>query len=517
MTEDVLGRPPAGGRSDPRRRFLVKSRWLDADWYQQQVEVPPTADPVDHYLQHSAPRGLAPNPLIAELQDPTVFLPAGDPRAGLLTPPEFTDPQLAREIELVRALGDFDEEFYRSQMPDPLPAWIDPVAHFCRLGWRLLARPSPDFDVWWYWSNHLDPSREAVNPYVHYLLLGRAAGWSGTPRHPGQRPVQARRVDGTPRRVCLFAGYDQDGIVDDHVVHYVRELSRFADVYYLCDGYLEDGELEKLEGITKGAWAIRHAAYDFGSYSMLARALVTWEVIEQYDELLLVNDSCYLLGGLAEVFRAMDARDCAWWGMQATKGLTSTAHTPANSFTEPIPMSTVRAEMLERFEHDDIYDFHVGSYFVAYRRDVIDDPHFRRLLDSVHHQRSKLVVILKYEVGFTHYLIGNGLVFDTFVDALYPLHPMFTEWYFDLLAQGMPLLKKYLLYQNHYDVPDLRHWKERITRTFPEAPVEMFERNLHRTSPDDWLTRSFAITKDDAGSVVVPEPRRGAAFRRADL
>ena len=75
MTEDVLGRPPAGGRADPRRRFLVKSRWLDADWYQQQVEVPPTADPVDHYLQRSAPRGLAPNPLIAELQDPTAYLP----------------------------------------------------------------------------------------------------------------------------------------------------------------------------------------------------------------------------------------------------------------------------------------------------------------------------------------------------------------------------------------------------------------------------------------------------------
>ena len=65
---------------------------------------------------------------------------------------------------------------------------------------------------------------------------------------------------------------------------------------------------------------------------MLARELVTWEVIEQYDELLLVNDSCYLLGGLAEVFRTMDARDCAWWGMQATKGLTSTAtHRPTRS------------------------------------------------------------------------------------------------------------------------------------------------------------------------------------------
>ena len=128
----------------------------------------------------------------------------------------------------------------------------------------------------------------------------------------------------------------------------------------------------------------------------------------------------------------------------------------------------------------------------------------------MHHQRSKLVVILKYEVGLTHYLVGNGLVFDTFVDALYPLHPMFTEWYFDLLAQGMPLLKKYLLYQNHYDVPDLRNWKERVTAKFPEAPVEMFERHLHRTSPDDRLTRSFAITTRRRGTCRRYPSRSGA-------
>ena len=302
MTDDQQGRPGADGRLDPRRRFLVRSHWLDTGWYEQQVDLPSTADPVDHYLQHATPFGIAPNPLVAELQDPAAHVHADDPRAGLVAPPEMTDPQLAREIELVRAAGDFDEGFYRAQLPDPLPAGVDPVAHFCRVGWRLLARPSPDFDVWWYWSNHLDPGREAINPYVHYLLLGRAAGWSGTPRHTDQRPVRPRRVEGT-RRVCLFAGYDADGIIDEYVVDYVRELARFADVYYLCDGHLEDGELAKLEGITQGAWAVRHAAYDFGSYSMLARELVTWDVIEQYDELLLVNDSCYLLGGLDEVFR----------------------------------------------------------------------------------------------------------------------------------------------------------------------------------------------------------------------
>ena len=46
---------------------------------------------------------------------------------------------------------------------------------------------------------------------------------------------------------------------------------------------------------TAGAWAIRHGAYDFGSYSMLAKELVGWDRIATYDELLLVNDSCLTL------------------------------------------------------------------------------------------------------------------------------------------------------------------------------------------------------------------------------
>ncbi len=58
---------------------------------------------------------------------------------------------------------------------------------------------------------------------------------------------------------------------------------------------------------------------------MLASELVGWDVVETYDELLLVNDSCYLLRPLDEVFARMDATPCDWWGLQATKGLAQDA------------------------------------------------------------------------------------------------------------------------------------------------------------------------------------------------
>jgi hypothetical protein len=428
-----------------------------------------------------------------------------------------------REAALVADL--VDRAYYALTNADALQPGEDPVEHFCRAGWRELRKPNPDFDVWWYWANHLDPAVDDVNPLVHFALLGRELGLSTRPERPGGQPggqLAGRRPgarlpqDRPVRRACLFAGFDLDGVVDESVVLLLRELSRHADVFYLSDGFMAPDELQRLDGIVSGAWAVRHGAYDFGSYSLLARELVGWDRLEAYDEVLLVNDSCFLVRPLDEVFATMDARACDWWGLQATKGLASTRDNPRNGFTAPIPLDTVRAELLGDYEDDPVYDFHLGSYFLAFRRPVLDDPVFRSLLDSVHQQPSKLLVILKYEIGLTHLLVGRGHDFDTYVADLLPFHPLFTETHFELLDQGFPLLKRYFIYQNHYDVPGMAQWKERVLAAAPEAPVEVFERALTRTAPDDRLRRSLSIVRTAEGRVKVPRVLRGPAYERRD-
>ncbi len=281
------------------------------------------------------------------------------------------------------------------------------------------------------------------------------------------------------RRICLFAGYDRDGIVDDYVVAYVSDLARHADVYYLADCRMRDGELHKLSRHVRGAWSQAHGKYDFGSYSELVRR-VGWEAISQYDELLLVNDSCYLLRSLDDVLSGMDGKACDWWGLQATKGIAATRSVPDDRSRLPIPMAAVRGSLLDSFEQEYRYDFHVGSYFLACRKPVIDDPGFRRLLDSVVPQVSKQNLVLKYEVGLTRYLIAKGHAFDTFVGALYPFHPLFTNWYFCLLDEGFPLLKRYLLSENHYGVPRLHEWADRIRQRIPDARIDVVRSNLER-------------------------------------
>lgn len=506
------------------------SREFDVDWYLQThlAGAGGQVNPLVHYLTEGRARGLEVRPVRdpvveairnAGLFDDAFYLACHpDVAAGGQDPLEH---YLAHGAAEGRNPSEwFDTRYYLRNNPDVARDGVNPLYHFVEMGWKELRNPSREFDVWWYWASYLDPASERINPLSHFVAEGLALGHQPRPpravaqlpgtghRHPADRPV---------RRLCLFAGYDRDGLVDDYVVAYVRELARFADVYYMADGEMQPGQLERLAPYVKGAWAERHGKYDFGSYSELV-ARIGWDAIGGYDELLFVNDSCYLLRSLDDVFARMDARPCDWWGLQATKGIAATRRKASNRFRMPIPMDTVRAGMLESFEREYTYDFHVGSYFVAYRKPVLEDAAFRRLIDGIAPQASKRNLILKYEIGLTRHLIARGHAFDTFIGALYPFHPVYTNWYFRLLDEGFPLLKRYLLSENHYAVPRLYRWAERVLQKVPGADIETIQRNLDRVvDPERLRTNLFHGTSrlpDDAPPA--DEVLEGEAFAAAD-
>ena len=404
---------------------------------------------------------------------------------------------LACEIALIKRSGRLDLDAYRKAFPDAKGAVADPVRHFCDSGWQLVFNPARDFDLWWYWVEHLDPTASRVNPLLHHLLVGRHQGLATLPPEAPER-VPARLGTGQAvRRACLFAGYDPDGVVDDYVMDYVTELSRHADVYYLADSTMAPAELAKLGPVTRGAWSIRHGLYDFGSWSMLARDLVGWETLAGYDEVVFVNDSAYLVRPLDDVFDRMDDTDGDWWGLHPTKR----SYSRDTGQDVPLPL----AEALRRWrtpnEMNPVDHLHLSSYFLAFRRPVIDDPGFRRRLDTVTGQLTKARVILKYELGLSRYLMTAGFAPGAFVEALYPYLPIYTTDYWDLLQRGFPLLKRNLLSENPRRMPDLDDWQRRVSQVVPGAPVEQFARNLERVTADDHRHRSFSIRSHPDGTV----------------
>ena len=293
----------------------------------------------------------------------------------------------------------------------------------------------------------------------------------------------------THDKLCLFAGYDSNGVIEPYVIRYLKELSKYTDIYYLADSPMNEGELDKIEPYVKLALAEKHGAYDFGSYSLLACKVVGWDIISTYDELIFANDSSYCIKSLETMFKTMNERDCDFWGVQATKGM-GVSQKPiafsSKNHSEKMPISLINS-MNSEFEKDSFYDFHVGSYFIAFRKRIINDPDFRLAVSSVKQEENKADIVTKYEIGWSHLLLKKNYKVSTYLPFVYPFHPLFTEWYFESLKDGMPFLKRFLLTKNHYYIPDLYKWNEILADYTTQECIDEIELNINKNSDSKFL------------------------------
>jgi len=182
----------------------------------------------------------------------------------------------------------------------------------------------------------------------------------------------------------------------------------------------------------------------------------------------------------------------------------------AQPFPSPdgiLDIDDVRANYLDRFEHDPIYDFHIGSYFMAFRSDVIQDVAFQRVINAIVPETRKLSIVLKYEVGITHFLIGHGYEFATWGQTLTEKHPVYTDIAFDLLADGFPLFKRYILAENPYKVSSVAYWKTAVSQANSITSIAQIEANCLRASNAQKLYRNHNITEEGSS----PPPPMGAA------
>jgi hypothetical protein len=149
--------------------------------------------------------------------------------------------------------------------------------------------------------------------------------------------------------------------------------------------------------------------------------------------------------------------------------------------------------------------FHVGSYFMAFRSEVVADAGFRYRLDTVARQSDKNSIVRKYEIGISAYLTLAGYRVDTFIDGVLPFHPLYRESAFELMEEGLPFLKRQFLHENFFDVPELERWYDRVHAVFPDADRASVQANLERVSPVYNLQRALDVHTEPDGSVRLPE------------
>ena len=125
----------------------------------------------------------------------------GDEFASQGTPaePSYADP-VARVVA-----EHMDRAYYLAMYADVRSAGLDPVDHFCGVGWSERRNPATWFDTAYYMRANTDIADSGINPFWHYLVEGRKEGRK--PHRPGgfRRDIIERAVDPDTRT----RGYDR--------------------------------------------------------------------------------------------------------------------------------------------------------------------------------------------------------------------------------------------------------------------------------------------------------------------
>ena len=79
-----------------------------------------------------------------------------------------------KDVQIIE--GNFDQKYYRSEYPDTISYDIEPLIHFCAIGWREGRNPNPFFDTATYLLDYPDVRLARINPYLHFLTLGLQEG-----------------------------------------------------------------------------------------------------------------------------------------------------------------------------------------------------------------------------------------------------------------------------------------------------------------------------------------------------
>lgn len=245
------------------------------------------------------------------------------------------------------------------------------------------------------------------------------------------------------KRLCLFAGYSKQNIIEDYVVYYLKKLSEYADIYYCADCDMPKEELLKIKPYTKLCLAQRHKKYDFGSWGILYNKIFN---LTDYDELILANDSMFgPLYPLENIFKKMEKVNVSAWSLCANKFMMS--------FFVVLKPEVFATQWFKDFITDIKTEMAKNDIVRIYEKKIsaIIEEHGLKW-DAVFSKNN-----LKEQIKKNQSVIKNGLkTIPFFIRLTHRFRPNKTRVYDDdffiLFLLGMPLIKKqaFLMDNNHF-------------------------------------------------------------------
>ena len=187
-------------------------------------------------------------------------------------------------------------------------------------------------------------------------------------------------------KIAVFAHYDKNNMIEDYVIYLLKEVAKVVDyVLFVSDTDLPEKELYKINNDVIIVCAKHHGEYDFGSYKRGYLYAYENDLLDDCEQLILINDSCYgPLYPLNEMFEVMNSKKLDVWG------ITTGFNTHFGS------------------------DTHIQSYFVAMIPTVFQNDTFKKFITSIKKEEDKMNIVYKYEIGLTKCFDSIGAKRDVY-------------------------------------------------------------------------------------------------------
>lgn len=247
--------------------------------------------------------------------------------------------------------------------------------------------------------------------------------------------------------VVIFAHYDEDLLIREHVLYYLKGLRDVAStIIFVSDSDLPQDELKKLTSLVDFEIIGRHGEYDFGSYKRGFLFALRRGLLDSQAFCCFANDSCYgPLFPFAPIFFEMMQRKESFWGITE------------NYFRFRLPRP------------------HLQSFFLVFKCEVFMSEAFISFISDVRPQVTKADIIDAYEVGLTNHLLRSGFSYSSFI----PRDPkksnlIKSRWVSLVRDYQCPLLKRSL-----YRRSDGRlHWPRSlffmwVLRKYTKFPINL--------------------------------------------
>ncbi|WP_026760389.1 rhamnan synthesis F family protein [Selenomonas ruminantium] len=198
------------------------------------------------------------------------------------------------------------------------------------------------------------------------------------------------------KRLAILVLFDPEGIVDDYVIYLLNETKKIAaKILVVSNGMLSAVGRDKIREIQVDYIERENEGFDMEAWKV---GLLSYkEKMDEYDELILMNDSFYgPIYPWEEVFSKMEAdRTIDFWGL--------TVHGKTDDVLGLCPYGYIPE--------------HLQTYFLVIRAKMLHARVFKEYWENKNTAKSFEEAVLQHEVCFTKYFSDMGFKWSVYCDT----------------------------------------------------------------------------------------------------